>query len=76
MTPGEFRANAAGYLDSASTLLRTVTETLKTGETMKAPNGQRLVECPPAIHEVLAEADERLQRVAGWLLSPIDVKFE
>lgn len=68
MNPSEFRANAAGYLDGAATLVRTVQDALKVGETMKDERNQPKVACPPAIYELLAEADARLSKVAGWLL--------
>jgi len=76
MGPSEFRANAAGYLDSASTLIRTVTETLRTGQSTLDERGRPKTDTPQAVYDVLAEADERLQRVAAWFLDPANKKFD
>lgn len=69
MNGREFRANAAGWLDSATTLTRTVIETLKAGEQMKDETGRRpKVECPQAVYQELMAAESHLARVASWLL--------
>ena len=75
MSPEQFRANAAGYLDSAETLIGTVVEVLKVGERQKI-NGKPKVEVPPAVYAELLEAQEQINRVSNWILSPINTKFE
>lgn len=67
MKPAEIRANAAGYLDGARTLVRTVEETFKTLEGNKT--GPR-VECPTAIYECMEAAEKSLQQVSDWLVHP------
>ena len=75
MSPEQFRANAAGYLDSAETLIGTVMEALKAGEGQKI-NGKPKVEVPPAVYAELFEAREQINRVSNWILSPMNTKFE
>lgn len=70
MKASEFRANAAGNLDAATTIVRTVSETFRRGEELKDERGQKKVECPPAIYKLLSDADEALSKVSDWLLSP------
>jgi hypothetical protein len=68
MNGREFRANAAGWLDSATTLTRTVIETLKAGQDMRDEHGRPKVECPQAVYQELLAAESHLARVASWLL--------
>lgn len=70
MKASEFRANAAGYLDAATTLVRTVETTFREGEKIKDEHGRPKVECPDTIHKLLSEADQALSRVSDWLISP------
>ena len=77
MKAAEFRANAAGYLDSATMLTRTVIEALRAGEAMSDETGRRQkIACPPAVYDQLMDAEKLLQRVAGWLIDPANTKLE
>lgn len=77
MNAAEFRANAAGYLDSATMLTRTVVEALRAGEQMMDETGRRRkVECPQAVYDELMEAEKHLVKVAGWLIDPANAKLE
>lgn len=76
MTPEQFRANAAGYLDSAATLINTVTNTLQVGAAMKGPGGKPMVEYPLAMLQELEEAKAKLLRVSEWMLSPHNAALE
>jgi hypothetical protein len=77
MKAAEFRANAAGYLDSATMLTRTVIEALRAGEQMTDETGRRQkIACPSALYDQLMDAEKLLQRVAGWLLDPTNARLE
>ena len=64
----EFRANAAGWLDAATSNVRTVIECLKEGEKMRDKDNRKKVECPNAVYQELTLAEAHLARVASWLL--------
>lgn len=77
MKPAEFRANAAGYLDGATMLVRTVVEALKAGEQMLDETGKRRkIEVPTAVYDVLMDAEKHLQKAAGWLVDSSNSEME
>ena len=76
MNAEEFRANLAGYLDSAETLLQTVRETIKAGEKIKMPDGRKKIDVPPVIFSELLEASETINRGSNWILSPKNNSIE
>ena len=77
MKTAEFRANAAGYLDSATMLTRTVIEALRAGEAMTDETGRRQkISCPRVLYDQLMDAEKLLQRVAGWLIDPANTSLE
>lgn len=77
MKSSEFRANIAGFIDGAHSLVQTVVNVLEKGnEPSPDPKQPRKVEVPPALFEQLVEAQERLQRVSEWLISPHNNSLE
>jgi hypothetical protein len=74
MTPGEKRANVAGYIDAATTLIDNVAIALQTAA-IPQPGIPR-TETPPAMFEQLAEVKRILMQCAEWMLSPHNSELE
>ncbi|NBW22765.1 MAG: hypothetical protein EBR82_83950 [Caulobacteraceae bacterium] len=75
MKPEAFRANMAGYLDSAATLINQVQAAIGEGAAIKTKAGPK-VNCPPAMLDQLREAVERIDRCSEWLVSEHNTGFE
>lgn len=76
MSPGEKRANAAGYLDAANTLVARVSEDLRIVSTAQNPRTPAAFQIPPALFEQLAEAQRILGQCADWMISPHNAELE
>lgn len=70
MTPDQFRANAAGYIDSACMLVDEVVRTLD------HPEGKKRATVPAALFEQLKEARRIMSQCAEWMISPHNSALE
>ena len=72
MTPEAWRANVAGYLDAAGSLIGTVDATVKAGMEMKDEKGRPLVHAPQALFDQMNEARRILAQCSEWVISPFN----
>lgn len=76
MTPSEFRANAAGYIDGATVLVDQVITSLRAASSTPHVSIPAKLQASPQLLEQLAEARRILAQCAEWMISPHNSELE
>lgn len=67
-----WRANVAGFLDAAESLIGTVDATIKAGMELKDERGAPMIAAPPDLFAQLAEARRIVSQCSEWIVSPFN----